>query len=90
MRAKYKFEIMDMGDEKIAVPVGDDARDLKGILQLNSTAALILKLLEHDTSEEAIITEIMKEYDTSQETKIREYVREYLGQLEGYDLLSHD
>jgi len=68
MRLKCDFEVMDLNEEKIAVPVGDNATLFHGVIKLNDTAALILKLLKEDTSEEAIVEALLAEYDATKET----------------------
>ena len=55
MKAKYTFEIMEIDDQMMAVPVGEVADELHGILKLNQSAAAILELLKEETSEEEIV-----------------------------------
>ncbi len=80
MKAKFMFEIMDLDDGLVAVPVGGDAHQFNGVLKVNETAAAILKLLEKETSEAEIVTELLKEYTGDQE-QIRSFVGEYLEKL---------
>ncbi len=80
MKAKFSFEIMDLDDGLVAVPVGGDAQQFNGVLKVNETGAAILKLLEKETSEEEIVMELLKEY-TGDPEKIRAFVGEYLEKL---------
>ena len=45
MRAKYNFEIVDMEDSFIAVPVGRNAGSMQGVLRMNKTGKDILEML---------------------------------------------
>lgn len=75
-KLKYRFEMMELDNRKVAVPVGDSARDFRGVVKLNKSAAEIFELLEEDTTEDAIVTELKKKYgdDTSIEGYIHEAV----------------
>ena len=50
MRLKYHFEFTDVENEIIAVPVGEGANDIHGVLKLNPTGKEIMELvyLEED------------------------------------------
>ena len=77
MKAKYSFEIMDLEDGLVAVPVGDGAEQFHGVLKVNESAVEILKLLEQETSEDAIVETLRKEYEGEKET-IAEYVHSFI------------
>ena len=77
MKTKYSFEIMELDDEQVAVPVGVGADEFQGVLKINETAAAILKLLEEDTTEERILDQITKQYSGNPE-KISESIHEYI------------
>lgn len=63
MKLKYKFVTMDMNDQIVAVPVGDTAGEVHGMIRMNKTAALILSLLKEDTTEEQIVDTLMEQFD---------------------------
>lgn len=64
MKLKYTFEIMEMDDQVVAVPVGDNADGFRGILKLNQTAAEILNLLMNEKSIDEIKEELAKKYSS--------------------------
>ena len=77
MHLKYTFEMMELGDSIIAVPVGEDVNAYRGIIRLNETARFIFELLKNDTTEEALIDALEKKYDTSREelaVDVKKYV----------------
>ena len=80
MKAKYMFEIMDLDDGLVAVPVGNGADQFHGVMKVNETAAAILKLLEQETTENAIVEALLKEY-TGDKDEITGYVQEYIEKL---------
>lgn len=78
MKAKYTFEIMELDDEKIAVPVGAKAEQFHGVLKVNDTAIAILKLLTQSITEEKIVEELMKDFEGEE---IAANVHEFLNTL---------
>lgn len=50
MQLKYMFETIELGDQIIAVPIGQPLDEYHGVLKLNETAAVIFNLLNKDTS----------------------------------------
>ncbi len=77
MRLRYRFELMDLDDRVIAVPLGDGDDGFRGIIKLNGTALSIFKLLNEETTEEAIVESLMKEYNVTHE-KVADDVHHYV------------
>lgn len=63
MNLKYKFEIMELGDQIVAIPVEKSICDFRGVIKMNETSALIFQLLEKETTEQEIVELLEKEYD---------------------------
>ena len=71
---------MDLDDEMIAVPVGKGAENFHGVIKVNETAATILKLLEQETTEEAVLDSLMEQY-SGDRIEIADYVHDYIEKL---------
>ena len=80
MKLKHTFEMMEIDEQKMAVPVGDGADAFHGILKLNQSAAAILELLKEETTEEEMVQKLKGGYDSSEE-EIRTYVHDYVEEL---------
>ncbi len=80
MKSKYMFEKMELDGEIVGVPVGDNARELPAVLNLNEVAMRILELLQEETTEQEIVTQLMKEYDGTKD-EISSAVNTYIEQL---------
>lgn len=63
MKLKFNVETMELDDQIVAIPVGENASVYKGVIKLNETASFMLKLLENDVSEETIINALKENYD---------------------------
>ncbi len=86
MKLKYTFEMMEVDEQTMAVPVGDGAEEFHGILKLNDSAAAILELLKEDTTLEAVTEKLLEQFDSSKE-EMEEYVTDYVNQLKEAGLL---
>lgn len=80
MKVKYSFEMMELDDGLVAIPVGAGADQFHGVLKINETGEAILKLLEQETTEEEIVENLLKEY-SGDEKEIAGYVHEFLEKL---------
>lgn len=67
MKLKYEFVTMDMNGQIAAVPVGDTAGEVHGMIRMNKTASLILELLKEDTTEEQIVNHLLERFDAERE-----------------------
>lgn len=86
MKSKYMFEKMELDGEIVAVPVGDNAAELHAVLNLNEEAMRILDLLQEETTEQAIVSQLLREYEGTEE-EIKPLVSAYIAQLRGEGLL---
>ncbi len=80
MHLKCDFEVMELNEEKIAVPVGENAAAFNGVIKLNDTAVSILNLLKKETSAEAIVDALLAEYDADRDTvekDVEKYIVEF-------------
>ncbi len=86
MKLKYTFEIMEIDDQLMAVPVGEKADELHGIVKLNKTASSIFECLKEDVSEEEIVEKLYESYESSLD-ELKEDVHSYLGELKEAGLI---
>ena len=80
MKSKFSFEIMDLDDGLVGVPVGDGAEQFHGVLKLNESGKAILKLLEQEITEEDIVKQLLNEY-AGDEKEVAGFVHEFIGKL---------
>ncbi|MBR4132406.1 MAG: hypothetical protein IKT99_05460 [Oscillospiraceae bacterium] len=60
MKLRYDFEIMDMGEEFVAVPVGDGASQFHGMMRMNKDAAEMLKLIQENSNPDNVLEELLR------------------------------
>ena len=78
-KLKYTFEIMELEDHSIAVPVGEGVENFRSVIKLNDSAAEIFNLLKEDTTESEVVMALKKHY--GDESEISSYVHEFVTQL---------
>lgn len=88
MKLKYELEIVNMGDEMIAVPVGENANQLHGVLKINKEGGEILELLKQGTSEKEIVECLAKKYENNIDN-LQTLVHSFIERLQTYELLDY-
>lgn len=80
MRLKYTFEMMELDDSIIAIPLGTGATEFRGVIKLNDTAAFMLNLLKNEITEEQLVKAVAKEYDMPCDFLVDD-VKQYLNEF---------
>ena len=62
MRIKDGFVVTDVGNKKVAVPVGKAAEEVKGIIRLNETGFFIWEQIDKGLKKEEIATKMTEKY----------------------------
>lgn len=86
MKLKYNFEDVNMGEEIVAVPVGNDAGQVHGVVKMNKAGNIIFNLLKKETTKNKIIDELSTIFDDGKET-LEGYVNDVLKELQEFKLL---
>ena len=88
MRLCCSFEIVEMEDEIVAVPVGENSANKNGILKLNPEGKEIFEMLMKGFSEEEIRNNLFEKYENKSE--IEEILKSFLDKLKEYNVLIDD
>ena len=81
MKMLYNFEIMEMGDEFVAVPVGDDRSRFHGMMRMNQEAAEMLRLIQQHRSPEAVLEVLLQSHPDLERNDIGQALCEFLNRL---------
>ena len=87
MHLKYNFQMMDLHNQTVAVPIDESADGFHGVIKLNKTAAFVFNLLKEDITEEAIVDAMMSKYEGSRE-QMEADVKTYIAEFEERGLLA--
>lgn len=80
MRINKEFVIREIAGDFIIVPTGSTALQFNGLMTVNEVGAFLWKLLQQETTEEALVQNVVSEYDVEEETA-RQDIEEFLQQL---------
>ncbi len=72
MKLKPGFVVREVGGKTLAVAVGAMSREFHGMITLNGTGRTIWDALAEETTEAAIVDQILAEYEIDRETAERD------------------
>ena len=67
MKLKDGFLLREIAGQTVVLPVSGDL-DLNMMITLNGTGAFLWEHLQKETTEEALVAELLKEYDVDEAT----------------------
>lgn len=62
MRIKSNYDLVDIADEYMLIPLGDAAISFKGVITLNEAAGFLLKHMKTHKTKEELVSILMDEY----------------------------
>lgn len=80
------FIVRDIAGETIAIPSGDAAKCLSGLLALNESGKLLFELLQNEQTEVDLVEALLHEFDVDYTTAQAD-VAEFLGILRSSGVL---
>lgn len=67
MKMKSNFQIVNIVDEYMAIPVGDEMTSFGGTVLLNEVSAFLLEHMKKDITKDELIDQLLTEYDVDPE-----------------------
>lgn len=86
MKLKGTFEPVDMGDEIVMVPVGNNTGKVQGIIKLDPAGKEILDLLTAYDNEDEVVRVLTEKYENDEET-LKAYVGKVVAMLRNNSLI---
>jgi len=87
VKIKDGYMLREVAGNSVVVAVGKATLDFNGLITLNSTGTLLWKLLEKETSEEALLTAMLEAYEIDEATA-RADLTEFLEKMKDAGLLA--
>lgn len=69
MKIANNYMLKEIAGNYVAIPVGQNVVDYKGMLHLNETGAFICKCLETDTTREDLLNKMYEKYEAEESDK---------------------
>ena len=89
MRIISGFFLREIVGETVAIPSGEAAHQLSGLIALNGSGKLLFELLQTEQTEESLIREMTERYEVDAATA-KQDVQEFLTLLRENQLLAED
>ena len=86
MRIVSGFHVREVLDEVVAVPTGEAAQRLFGIVSLNEVSKFLFEKLNSEQTEETLVTALLEEFEVDQGTAETD-VKEFLTYLREFNLI---
>ena len=86
MIKKSNYEIVEVGDEYLLVPISDEAQKFKGVITINKEAASLMRQLETPKEFPDLVDFIVSEYGVEEGIASKD-VRDFLKQLNDIGVL---
>ncbi len=82
-----KFKVVNIADEYLAVPVGNDNVSTSDMICLNEATAFLLEQMREPKTEQELVALLTAEYDVDPETAAND-IRETMKNLIAYGVVS--
>ena len=89
MRLVEGFMLRKVLNEWIAVPCGDSALRMSGLISMNETGAFLFSALQQAHTEESLCALLLETYDTTEEIAAED-VRRFIDRMRKANLLVED
>ena len=89
MRVNDQFILRTIADETLLIPVGSAAIQVKGLIALSESGAILYNKLKEDCTKDALIAALRAEYEVSEE-EARADTEAFLDQLRQLHMLIED
>ena len=89
MRVSDQFILRTIADESLLIPVGEAALNVKGLIVLSESGALLYNRLKGGCSREELVAALTEEYEVSAEEAARD-TEAFLHQMRELKILLED
>jgi hypothetical protein len=89
MRTNDRFILRSIAGENLLIPTGEAALEIKGLISLNESSALLFRRLQIGCTEDELVTALTTEYDVSPDIA-RADIAEFLAQMRQPHILAED
>lgn len=89
MHIEDGFVVREIAGETIAIPSGDAAKSLSGLVSLNESGRFLFELLRTEQTADSLLCAFLAEFDVDESTA-REDIEEFLGILRQGGILVED
>ena len=89
MKVSNRFIFRNVAQEHLLIPVGKAAMEVKGLIAMSESAAMLYEMLQKECSREDLIAALMAEYEVD-EAVATEDTEAFLNQMRQLNMLVED
>lgn len=89
MKLSNNWKLKKLGDEAILMPIGQNAYDLRSVINLNTTSVELFELLQQGKEEKDLVNYLTSNYEVSEEEASND-VHEFILKLKGSKIILDD
>ena len=86
LKIKDGFMLRQVCDDYMVIPVGTNSIEFKSVIRLNETGAFLFERLKSDTTQEALVADMLDEYNVEKELAVSD-INMFLKSLENAGIL---
>ncbi len=72
MKIKDGFIVREVAGSFVAMPIGERAEELNGVIELTQGGVILWEKLSTDTTEDALVAELLSRFEVDEETARRD------------------
>jgi len=81
MKLKYDFEIMNVGDSIVAVPVGENANQLRAMITLSPDSKEVLEVMKDSDNPEDLLKKLLELHPEEEKNELAQQLCDFLNKL---------
>lgn len=89
MKLTNNWKLKKLGDEAILMPIGQNAYDLRSVINLNTTSVELFELLQEGKEEDDLVKYLTANYEVSEEVAKND-VHEFVTKLKESKIILDD
>ena len=86
MKTTKDFEMVNIADEHMIIPIGEKAETVKGMFVLSDAAAFLIENMREDKTKEELISLLVEHYDVDRDVA-GEDIAQMLRELQSFGLI---
>ena len=81
MKLRYNFEYIEMDDELVGVPIGENAEKFHGMIKINDISKEMLEILKDCSSPEEALDKLHAKFPEEDKKELGQYLCDFLNLL---------
>ena len=81
MKLKYEFEYVEIDDEIMCVPIGENANQFHGMIKINDVSKEMLEIINECNNPNEVLDKMLQRHPEENKDELGNYLCEFLNTL---------